>query len=83
MTRRKPRNRTVTECHKIKTRGDAMASFYVHIDRDSDDGITLGPVCGVRVHFKHAKGSDLDAALSKISDLISREVQTVEKVLAE
>jgi hypothetical protein len=83
MTRRKPRNRTVTECHKIKTRADAMASFYVHIDRDSEDGINLGPVCGVRIHFKHAKGSDMDAALLKISDLISGEVQTVEKVLAE
>jgi len=37
----------------------------------------------VRIHFKHAKGSDMDAALLKISDLISGEVQTVEKVLVE
>ena len=76
MTRRRPRNRTVTECHKVKSREDTAATFYCHIDRESADGVTLGPVVGVRITYKHAKGSDLDTALAKISDLISREVQT-------
>ena len=77
--RRRPRNRTVTECYRIKTRDDAAATFYCHIDREAIDanGAELGPVVGVRITYKHAKGSDLDAALLKISDLISREVQTV------
>ena len=79
MTRRRPRNRTVTECHKIKSRADTLASFYVHIDRETENGADLGPVVGVRITYKHAKGSDLDAALAKISDFISREVQTSAK----
>lgn len=83
MTRKRPPNRTVCETHKVKTRDDALASFYVSFDRSSVDGLTLGPVVGVRIHFKHAKGSDLDSALLKISDLISREVQTTEKQLGE
>lgn len=83
MTRKRSANRMICETFKVKTREDTHASFYLQVDRESQDGVTLGPVCGIRIHFKHAKGSDLDAALLKISDLISREVQTVEKVLAE
>jgi hypothetical protein len=83
MSRRRPPNRTVCETFKIKPREDAGASFYVSVDRESPDGFAVGRVVGVRIQYKHARGSDLDAALLKISDLISREVQTVEKVLAE
>lgn len=83
MIRKRPQNRLVCETHKIKTRDDALATFYVNIDRESQDGSTLGPVVGVRIHFKHAKGSDLDGALLKISDLLSREVQTTEKKTSE
>lgn len=79
MTRRRPRNRTVTECHKVKSREDTLAAFYVHVDRECENGCDLGPVVGIRIHYKHAKGSDLDAALAKISDLLSREVQTTAK----
>lgn len=83
MTRKRPPNRLVCETHKIKSREDSGATFYVSIDRESDDGNTLGRVVGVRINFKHARGSDLDAALLKISDLISREVQTVSKDMGE
>jgi hypothetical protein len=80
MTRRRPRNRLECETHKIKAREDTGATFYIQFDRERD-GLTLGPVCGVRINYKHAKGSDLDAALLKISDLISREIQTPKKEL--
>lgn len=83
MTRKRPSNRTVCETYKIKPRGDAGASFYVSIDRESSDGFNLGRVVGVRIQYKHARGSDLDNALLKISDLISREVQTTAKDMGE
>ena len=79
MTRRRPRNRTVCETFKVKSREDTAATFYVQVDRESPNGADLGPVVGIRVYYKNAKGSDLDDALSKISDLISREVQTAGK----
>ena len=79
MTRRRPRNRTVCETFKVKSREDSGATFYVQVDRESSNGADLGPVCGIRIHYKNAKGSDLDTALAKISDLISREVQTTGK----
>lgn len=82
MTRRKPKNRTTTVCRKFKSNG---CKIYVHTDRDAHDenGLKLGPVNGIRLHFRFAKDSDLDTVLSQVSDYLSREVQTVEKVLAE
>ncbi|MCA3704277.1 MAG: hypothetical protein INF12_14740 [Methylobacterium sp.] len=80
MTRKRPRNRLECETHKIKAREDTGATFYVQLDRERE-GLKLGPVVGVRIYYKNAKGSDLDTALLKISDLISREVQTLGKDL--
>jgi len=92
VTRRKPKNRTVTECHKIecvkKHRDGSMAALkvYVHLDREATDvnGTTLGPVVGVRVTpDNEIAGTLFEEVMHQASELISREVQTVEKVLAE
>lgn len=80
--RRKPKNRTECSIQKFKAREDGgPASFYVAIDRERT-ATELGPVVGIRVFYKHAKGSDLDNVLLQISDYLSREVQTVSKELA-
>jgi hypothetical protein len=92
MTRRKPRNRTVTECHKIecvkkhKDGTEVVMKAYVHLDREAKDcdGFTLGPVVGIRVTPDNELGGSLfEEVMRQASELISREVQTVEKVLVE
>ena len=86
MTRRRPRNRTVTECHKIeciqKHRDGTHVALkaYVHIDREAtdDNGLALGPVCGVRITpDNEIAGSLFEEVMHRASELISREVQTV------
>jgi len=92
MTRKRPSNRTVTECHKIecikKHRDGTVVAMkaYVHLDREPKDenGLILGPVCGIRVTpDNEIAGTLFEEVMHQASELISREVQTVEKVLAE
>lgn len=89
MTRRKPKNRTVTLCEKIVVqdkRTETEIKAFVHTDRQplDDEGLTLGPVCSVRITPQNQiAGTLLETLLREISEHISREVQTVEKVLAE
>jgi hypothetical protein len=84
--RKRPRNRTVTECHKIecvqKHRDGTHIALkaYVHIDREAQDenGLVLGPVVGVRVTpDNEIAGSLFEEVMHLASELISREVQTV------
>lgn len=92
MTRKRPPNRTVTECHKIecvkKHRDGTVAALkvYVHLDREALDagGLILGPVCGVRVTpDNEIAGTLFEEVMHQASELISREVQTTEKQLGE
>jgi hypothetical protein len=83
--RRRPRNRTVTECHPIlvtETRKDGTTGYikiYIHVDRESSDGVSVGPVVGVRITPKNKEliGSLFEEVMHRASELISREVQTV------
>lgn len=86
MTRKRPRNRLPTECHKIectqKHRDGTVASLavYVHIMREAQDhnGVAQGPVVGVRITpDNEIAGSLFEEVMHRASELISREVQTV------
>lgn len=82
MTRKRPRNRTVTECRKFKAidpQTKTAIKIYCHVDRESEDGATLGPVVAIRIQMRHAKGSLMDGVLSQVSDHLSAEVQTTAK----
>ena len=81
MSRKIPRNRVLTETHKIKFRdAEGGGSIYLQFDRPpiDENGLVLGPVAAIRIRYKHAKGSEIDGAFDKASDIMSREVQTVE-----
>jgi len=85
MSEKKIKADSRTENSRVKFKfadAEGGGAFYVNIDRNRK-GLTLGPVVGVRINYKHARGSQMDVCLEKISDYLSREVQTVEKVLAE
>ena len=84
MTRRRPRNRTVTECRKFKVMDPhtkTAIKMYVHVDREAldENGVTKGPVVAIRLQMRHAKGSLMDGVLAQVSDFLSAEVQTTGK----
>lgn len=92
MTRKRPPNRVPTDGHKIecikKHKDGTVVSMkvYVHLDRVplDDSGLRLGPVCGVRITpDNEIAGTLFEEVMHLASELISREVQTVEKVVAE
>lgn len=89
MTRKRPSNRIVTECHKViceDRKKGIVVKMYLHVDREPSDGngLSLGPVCGVRITPDNAiAGTLLEDALKQISETISREVQTTSKELGE
>jgi hypothetical protein len=62
--------------------GEGGGAFYVNVERNRD-GYAVGPVVGIRINYKHARGSQMDVCLEKVSDFLTRQVQTVEKALVE
>lgn len=89
MTRKRPPNRTVTECHKIlleDRKKGVRVRMFIHCDREAMDrnGLNLGPVCGIRITPDSSiAGTLLEDALKAVSEHISREVQTTEKQLGD
>ncbi len=75
--RKRPPNRLVTQCVKVKDKESGFV-VYLHIDRAVTPDGTLGPVLQLSFTPKTRTGSGLDSLFRELNLTLNREIQVQE-----